>query len=96
MAQPISNLTTRLIAGGSGILRGWSVRETSSAAGAVFQVFDGTDANGQLAASVALKPGESTRDWFSEEGVKIESGLFLNVVSGVMEGAVYFHTPEGL
>jgi hypothetical protein len=79
-----------LVMGGRGVLRGYSFRETSGTAPAVLRILGGIDAFGALIATVALSPGESVRDYFGESGLRTNIGLYLQLVSGVVEGSVWY------
>jgi hypothetical protein len=83
-----SSLSSNQIDNRSGRVRRVSVRETSGAADAVFQLFDGTDDSGQLLDTVSLSAGQSTRDYYRIGEYPYDGGLFLVVVSGVFEGAI--------
>ena len=71
------------------LLMGWSLRETTGAAVAAVRLFSGTTAGGQLVASIALASGGSSDHATSDDGVFVTGGLFLDVVAGSVEGAIY-------
>jgi len=73
----------------SGRLAGFSIRETSGAAAAVVRLRDGSDATGDLLSTISLVSGESVRDWFMPSGISFGYGLFLEVLTGVVEAVVY-------
>lgn len=84
------------LAGGDGVLfegqgsfSGWSVRETTGAAAASFELYDGGGVNGQLLATAVIASGTSDNHNGPAGGVEVESGLFLHVVSGTLKGVVY-------
>lgn len=53
------------------------------------ELLHGTSSAGEVAVEVSLGISESARDWYTETGLRIVQGLFLNVVSGSVVGAVY-------
>lgn len=65
-----------------------SLRETTGAASAVVRFWDGSQAAGILLDSIALTPGQSTRDMYRSHQYRYTIGLFIQVVSGLVEGAV--------
>lgn len=69
------------------MLKGLSFREVNGTSARV-EVLDGSS-NGVLVATVTLINGESVRDWFAEQGVLLESGLFVAVQAGTVAGAVW-------
>lgn len=69
-------------------LLGWSVRETTGAAIATVIFRDGHNSDGEEIAAVTLAAGESDRDAFPF-GISLIDGLYLDVVSGAVAGAVY-------
>lgn len=81
--------------GGNGLVMGWSLLETTGAAAAVVELYDGQDAGGQLVAAISLSPGQSTRDWLGPSGIETDIGLFVRVVSGTVRGAVWVRMRAG-
>ena len=81
---------TREVMGRANLLCGWSVREATGTAAAVFRLHDGRDATAHVLASANLAANESIRDNYSTPGIKLETGsVFLEVVSGSIEGVIY-------
>lgn len=70
-------------------LMGWSLKETTGAATAAFELYDGNDVTGQSLAPVTLQANESIRDWFGATGIICERGLFINVTSGSVRGTLF-------
>ncbi len=70
-------------------LYGVGVTETTGQTSAAVQLIDGGDANGTLVTDITLVPSESTRDWYGQPGIRVRSGLFLNVLSGTVRGVVW-------
>lgn len=84
-----------VLLGMGGVLLGWSVRESTGAAAAGFDLYDGHDATGSLLGTCALAAGaESQRTLFSE-GVDVTAGLYLSVTSGAVHGVVYVRADMG-
>lgn len=77
------------LGGGPGRLMGLSLRETTGAAGAQVEVVDGTDSQGEPVMTVALSPGESTREWFGPHGILLERGCFYQVNSGTVDAFAF-------
>jgi len=74
---------------GAGRVRWWSFRETTGTTAAVFDLYDGTSAAlNQVLLTVSLGPGESTRDFVGHHLIPYETGLYLNVTSGTVLGAL--------
>jgi hypothetical protein len=92
MSYPVSGTTatTRPITS-RGILRGYGFRETAGGAATVL-IHAGSDASGHVIVPVTLSAGESVRDWFSDEGIAILGGVFLEI-TGSVDGSVYI-APE--
>lgn len=68
------------------IARGWSLRETGGAA-AVVRLRDG-DGSGVILATIALAANASSQEW-RPEGMTTGNGIFMELVSGAVEGSVY-------
>lgn len=66
---------------------GFSFRETSGSASATVRVHDSTDNSGGMLDTIQLAPGESAREFYPG-GIRAETGLFVDVVSGAVEGSV--------
>lgn len=71
------------------LLMGWSVRESTGSAAAAFRIFSGTTTGGNMAASVALATSASSVFSTAEDGVFLDGGMFVDVLSGSFEGAIY-------
>jgi hypothetical protein len=80
--------------GGAQLVMGWSLRETTGAATATVEVFDGQDTTGQLLASISLNPGQSIRDWLGPGGLETDIGVFVSVLSGSVRGAIWVRLRE--
>jgi hypothetical protein len=79
----------------AGRLAGFSFREVTGAA-AVIRLRDGADrdlaANGDLLVTVSLIGNESDRDWFMPGGISFGYGVYVEIVSGTVEGTIYLGT----
>lgn len=71
-----------------GRIVGWSIRETAGAAAAV-RLWDGREAGGQLLATVALAASDSHTVMPTGGGISVSDALFVEVVTGAVEGVVY-------
>lgn len=75
---------------GAKTLMGFSFAETASAPGAAkLYIRDGTSSAGAVVAVITLGPSESVREWFGPTGIKISSGVWLDMSSGTVEGSVW-------
>lgn len=63
-------------------------RETTGTSPAVIRLWDGTGTGGKLLVPVSLLAGQSTRDYTGEHAMPYQTGLYLEVVSGTVEGQV--------
>lgn len=77
----------------AGSLVGWALHNTGVAPAQV-NLRDGNDAGGTLIAPITLNPGESTRDSWGPGGIAFTSGLFVELVTGTFEGAVFLKGPD--
>lgn len=76
--------------GGMIILRGWALLNPNPAASVQVVMYDGTNNTGTPIAVVDLLPSESTREWFSDGGIAVESGLYIEVGSDVVGGSIFY------
>ena len=98
-AVPLSGAEYRSMvsSGGAGVrvmsspgrIAGFSVRETTGAGPALIKLHDGADVGGDLVMTISLVAGESARDWFWPGGISLTYGLFVEVVTGAIEGVAY-------
>lgn len=70
------------------IVHGWALRETSGVNPAVVDLCDGP--TGPRIAPFALCKGESMRDWLSGTGIYANVGLYVRVVSGTVDGTLWY------
>lgn len=66
-------------------LKGWSIAESTGAAGASFYLRDGIDATGPIVAIVKLAANESSREWFGLQGIQFKTGIFVDRLTGSSE-----------
>jgi hypothetical protein len=71
-------------------LIGFSARETTGTAAAVFNIRHGTSNAGTLLVSVSLGVSESTREWYGPDGIAAASGIWLERVSGQIQFIGYY------
>jgi hypothetical protein len=77
------------IVSGHAVLGGFSFTESSGAAPATIELFDGFTTGSQRLFRRTLDPGQSFSDWPSGPGVHCRRGIFLNVIAGTIVGTVY-------
>lgn len=78
---PLTNAGVTLSGRGC-YLAGWSLIETTGAAAAEVDIFDGHDATGVAVAFVSMTASQSTRESLAHPGIALESGLFVVVLAG--------------
>lgn len=89
-AQP-ENIPTASaqIVNGRVLVMGYAVAETTGSATAALRLRDGTTSAGTRILPIHLAINESVRDWFGPNGIVYEQGIFVEVVSGAIEGSIY-------
>lgn len=82
--DPGGTTTSLQVVGAATNLRlvGFSARETTGTAGAVFNIRHGTSNAGALLVTVSLGVSESAREWYGPDGIAAASGIWLERVSG--------------
>lgn len=91
-ARPVpvpATTASRLIYGRGAVVMGWSFVESTGAATARVNLYNGHDATGTLVVPISLLAAESTRDYLSPAGVYFDSGVWLEVVTGSITGSVW-------
>lgn len=101
IATPSPLTTGAIIVSGRGVLKGWGFRETTGAAVATLNVWDGTANNGLLIAPLSLASAGHEAIWLGELGVSFTRGLFVEVTAGSIVGALWvvpqeFATVDGM
>lgn len=76
---------------GKGRYHGFTIRETAAST-AVVRIYDGTSAAGTLLETIALTAGQSQQAYYEPEGnaggIRVDAGIYVDVVSGAVEGSV--------
>lgn len=83
----------RSIETGSLWVTGWSIKESTGAAPAECWLMDGGDVNGSPVAFVTLLAGQSVRDLVAQWPLQFQVGVWLHVVAGSVQGAVWVIDP---
>lgn len=88
LARPLTG--TGPLSASAGRLAGWTLRETAGAAAAI-RLRDGTDTSTlrNVLATIALAADASVAHWALPAGISYSFGLYAEVVTGAVEGAVY-------
>lgn len=89
LALSVPEGASGVVVGRAVALYGWSLRETTGAAAAQLDVYDGLGDGGQLVATVALAAGGSDALALSGPGVTCLRGLFVQAVSGSVAGSLW-------
>jgi hypothetical protein len=76
-----------VLATGAGRIVWLSLRETTGAAAAVVELYDGLNTTGVLLASVEIAQATSKEPTIQPKGLRFYNGLYVNVVSGTAKGA---------
>lgn len=72
-------------------LMGFTAKETTGTAGASFLFHNGTGTGDPATtAPIDLVPGESTREWFGNDGIASANGIYLERVSGDVRVVAYY------
>ena len=74
---------------GSGRLAGLALAETTGTAAAKVRIHDGVGAGAPLLFTVDLAANESVRDFFNGQGLAFTAGIYVELVSGAIEGSVF-------
>lgn len=76
-------------------LRGFGFNNTSAANTAEVDLYDGEGSGGQLICKVNLAANETTREWWSGDGIGCEHGVAVVWVAGSVSGSVWVLYPYG-
>lgn len=79
---------SQLLASGKGCVTYWSVRDTTASSGSVWELYDGTGSNGQLLGTYGTVVKQSTSEYVRKMHLPFSNGLYYNLVSGTLVGAV--------
>lgn len=77
-----------VVSSSPGRLAGFGLAETAGV-GATIRLHDGTDTSGDVIMRIDLAANESAREWYMPHGIGFTYGLFVEIVSGAIEGSVY-------
>lgn len=69
-------------------LMGFLLCEATGAAPAKIRLWDGADTSGEPVGAIALAAGANAREFFGPQGIGLTQGLFVEVVTGLVEGTV--------
>jgi hypothetical protein len=70
-------------------LMGWHLKESTGGAPATVNLHDGGDAGAPQILQVGVAAGATDSQWFGPGGVSLSEGLFLEIVTGALVGAVF-------
>lgn len=84
---PFTGASGRLVSG-RGSITVINFAETSGAAAAKLQLFDGQDANGVSLPYISLVASGTRLDGFARGQLTFSRGLYVNVISGTVSGMV--------
>jgi hypothetical protein len=85
---------TSMVSSSPGRLVGWSLRETTGSAGFTVRLRNGTDSGQPLIACVAGAAGAVDTRFLAPGGVSFTEGLYVEILSGTVEGVVYLGAAE--
>lgn len=88
------NATGKILFNFAVVVYGWSMRNVSATTEATLDVYDGTDTTGNVIFPVNLAGNETNREWFNR-GVRLESGLYVNVTAQEVKGSVFYRRHRG-
>lgn len=78
--------------GGFVRIMGWALNEKTGTAGATLTIYDSPDTSDPSPIVIGLAPGQTVRDWFGPQGVRLDSGLNVVVTSGAVGGKLFIST----
>lgn len=79
-----------VLLGFSVILFGYALRNVSTSVTAAMDLYDGGDASGSPIFPLTFAASESIGDWFGDQGIWMQNGLYANVTSGEVRGSVFY------
>lgn len=85
---PASSVSSRQVASGRGRVIRTSFRETTGAAVATVELFDGNGTGGALAFTLQLAATASQQDRYTRGEFMFDGGLYFNLVAGAVEGVI--------
>lgn len=84
----------RLLLGTMAAVRGWNFAETTAGALAKVRLWDGSNDEGNKLATIEIPSGQSKEFWLPGGGLAAYVGVFLEVVSGSVEGTLWYSVGE--
>lgn len=88
---PLSAVSVSMLLVSTGVLLlGWSVLEPTGAAGFSAYLVNGEGADGDYGAVLGLAQGASATNTLGTRGVWLRRGLYLQILSGSVSGAIYY------
>lgn len=81
--------TSGIVVAGAALLLGWGVKESTGMGSATVDVFDGSDATGQLTVPITLVTNESVRDWLGPDGLLMVRGIYVRATAGSASGSLW-------
>lgn len=87
-ALPLYGTASQLVSNGRGRVTGWSLRETGGTNPAVVRLRSGRDSGGELIFTITVPAGQSSNVCAPAPGISYGDGVYVEVVSGVLEGSV--------
>lgn len=85
---------SKLLDNTGGHVRRVAIHNTSATVTALVKVWDGTSATSTLLDVISLTPKQSARDQYPFHLYKYHVGLYLQVVTGTVEGTFAVHHPD--
>lgn len=79
---------SKILYNGSGTVTTISVRESTGAAAAAFELYDGSNTTGYPIFECSLTQGLAQTSSFGSYGLEFNGGLYFNLVSGTIVGGV--------
>lgn len=89
VAVPVQGVGQTSPIAGAVLVGGWSFRETTGAAPAELQLWDGGPTGGNVIAEIVLAANQSIRDLAPGLGLSTRSALTVNVIAGSVRGSIW-------
>jgi|ERR1044072_3123782 len=87
--QIASTAASASLTTGRNVIKGMTIREVAGTpAAARINIRDGS-VSGPILLAINLVASESVRDWFAPDGIRVNTGIYLQVLAGTVEGAIY-------
>lgn len=86
--QVANTATSASLTTGRNTMKGLSIKEAAGTpAAARANVRDGN--GGPILASINLVASESVNLWYGDNGIRVNTGIYLQVLAGTVEGVIY-------